>query len=199
MLSTTHSHPLSHREKIALRSHLLENVTMLAASIFIAVMLVQSPTFKLFLSASTELKLLGSFVIGFFFTSLFTTAPATVAFAELAQTNSIILIALVGGVGAVLGDIVLFKLLKTHVTDELVHLLSHPKRKRFLKVFHAKTFRWLFTFLGMIIIASPLPDELGLTMMGISKLEMKYLIPVSFIANTVGIILICLVGRSILN
>jgi hypothetical protein len=44
--------------------------------------------------------------------------------------------------------------------------------------------------LGAFIIASPLPDELGLTLMGMSKVRLAVLVPVSFVMNAVGIYLL---------
>ena len=48
----------------------------------------------------------------------------------------------------------------------------------------------LYIFMG-IVIASPLPDEIGVTMLaGLTKIKQKYLILISFILNTIGIFLI---------
>ena len=45
-------------------------------------------------------------------------------------------------------------------------------------------------FLGAIIIASPLPDELGLVMLGDSKLKYREIAIISYVLNTAGILLI---------
>ena len=44
--------------------------------------------------------------------------------------------------------------------------------------------------LGAAIIASPLPDEIGLSLMGMSKTRVAVLIPVSFAMNALGICLL---------
>ena len=43
---------------------------------------------------------------------------------------------------------------------------------------------------GAIIIASPLPDELGLAMMGLSRVPIAAFIPISYTMNFLGILLI---------
>lgn len=60
-----------------------------------------------------------------------------------------------------------------------------------------KVFRWITFFLGALVISSPLPDELGLAMMGLSKAKMSTLIPVSLIFNSLGILAIALVARNL--
>ncbi len=185
------------RTKTTIRSHLAENLLTVFLSVMIAVFLAKSGTFERILTATKELEILGSFIGGVFFTSLFTTAPATVALGEIAQANNVFLVAIFGGAGAVIGDLILFKFLKSHLTDELSHLFSHPKRHRSWKVAHLKIFRWLMIFVGALIIASPFPDEIGLMLIGISNLRLKVLIPISFAFNTIGILIIGLIARGI--
>jgi len=181
----------------AVAGHLFENLLIVAASVIAAIFLAKAGIFETILTQTKELELIGSFIAGLFFTSLFTVAPATVALGEIAQANNIFLVAVLGGAGAVIGDLVLFKFLKSHLTDELVSLFSHPKRKRAVKVFNLKVFHWLMIFLGAVVIASPLPDEIGLMLMGISKLRPSILMPISFVLNSIGILIVGLVARQI--
>jgi hypothetical protein len=123
-----------------------------------------------------------------FFTSLFTTGPALVVLADVMQVNGILIPALIGGIGAVIGDLIIFEFLKTHVTDELEQLLACPRRgSRLCLILNLRIFRWLMAFIGALVIASPLPDEVGLMLMGIVKLKPRYLIPISYALNVLGI------------
>lgn len=54
---------------------------------------------------------------------------------------------------------------------------------------------WLGPLCGFVIIASPLPDELGLLMMGLSGIRLLWFIPLAFSANAAGIFLIALAGQ----
>ena len=184
------------QEKAAV-SHLAENLWILAFSVIAAVFLAKSGVFEQILTSTKESEIIGSFIAGLFFTSLFTVAPATVALAEIAQANSVIMVALIGALGAVIGDMVLFNFLKTHLSDELFSLFTHIKIKRWQRIFHFKAFHWAMVILGALVIASPLPDELALALMGITKIKASLLIPISFVFNGLGILAVGLVARNL--
>ena len=44
--------------------------------------------------------------------------------------------------------------------------------------------------IGAIIIASPLPDELGVSLMGMSQMKASRFILLSYILNSIGIFLV---------
>lgn len=176
---------------------LAKNLLIILASIFAAILLAETGVVGLILTQTKEIEILGSFIGGFFFTSLFTVAPATVVLAEIAKENSPFLVAVFGGLGAVVGDLILFRFLKSHLTDQFVSLFSHPKSERLLKLFHLNIFHWLLVFVGAAVIASPLPDELGLMLMGLSEIKTKFLIPLSFVLNSIGILVIGLISRQL--
>jgi hypothetical protein len=46
---------------------------------------------------------------------------------------------------------------------------------------------WLLPLVGAIIIASPLPDEPGVAMLGISKIRRWVFTVVVFFLNTIGV------------
>ena len=179
------------------KGNLIKNIFILAGSIVAAILFAKSGIAGVILTETRELEILASFLGGIFFTSLFTAAPATVVLAEIAQANSVFTVAFFGALGSILGDLILFKFLKAHLGDELVALFSHPKSERLLKLFHLNIFHWLMVFVGAIIVASPLPDELGLVLMGITEIKPKYLIPLSFGLNFIGILIIGLIARGI--
>ena len=57
--------------------------------------------------------------------------------------------------------------------------------------------RWFLMGVGALIIALPLPDEIGLVMMGLSRMKARHLIPISFVLNSLGIALVGLVARAL--
>ena len=50
---------------------------------------------------------------------------------------------------------------------------------------------------GGLILASPLPDELGVAVLGFSKMRLKYFALLSFVFNFLGIAVIGLVARAL--
>lgn len=175
----------------------MRDLAIIALSVFLAITIIKTETLTEILTATQEIKFLGAFIAGIFFTSIFTTAPATVVLAELAQTNSIFLIALIGGLGALLGDLIIFRFVKDHLSGDFAYLIKQSKSKRLAHLFRLRLFRWLLAFLGALVIASPLPDELGLMMMGMSKIKTAWFIPLSFVLNSLGILAIGFVTRAI--
>ncbi|MDO8658949.1 MAG: hypothetical protein Q7K55_09495, partial [Candidatus Levybacteria bacterium] len=54
-------------------------------------------------------------------------------------------------------------------------------------VLHTKYFSWTLPVIGAIIIASPLPDEIGVSLISISKMKTYRFLLLSFILNSIGI------------
>lgn len=180
------------------KSQIFKNILFLALGILAAFLLARSGAVTALLAGTRERAILGSFIGGLFFTSIFTVAPATVLLGELARTNSLLILALVGGVGALIGDLILYRFLKSHLGDEVNIIIDNAKSGGLRRIFHLRIVRWVLAFIGALIVASPLPDEIGLALMGISKLRLKALVPISFVFNTLGIFIVGLVARSLI-
>lgn len=128
-----------------------------------------------------------SFIAGIFFTSVFTVAPAAVALGHIAAVNSSPAMALWGALGAVCGDLVLFFFIRDHFADDLMASLKPSVARHILSSFHLGFMKWVGPLVGALIIASPLPDEFGLTLLGISKTRLVVLIPIAFLMNLLAI------------
>lgn len=155
--------------------------------------------FALFLSTSGVLdqviSLIGntaaaSFFAGIFFTSVFTLGPASVTLVHIAGQGSEHVVALWGALGAVCGDLVLFFFIRDHFAEHLMKSMRPSFAKRILSSFHLGFMKWLSPVIGALIIASPLPDELGMALLGLSKVRIALLIPISFVMNMLGIYLL---------
>ena len=128
-----------------------------------------------------------SFLVGIFFTSVFTVAPAAVALVHIANSDPILYVALWGAFGAMCGDLVLFFLIRDRFADDLMNSLKPSIAKHILSSFHLGFMKWLGPLFGALIIASPLPDEFAVTLMGISKTRVAVLMPVSFVMNLLAV------------
>lgn len=177
------------------RHSFAHDISIVVLSIFIAVLLAKTGALQSILTATRELEFIGSFIAGIFFTSIFTTAPAVVVLGQIAQANSPMLIAIFGGLGALLGDFIIFRFVKDRLSEDILTLIGERRRVR--AIFRRRFFRYLTMFLGALIIASPLPDELGLALLGFSKIRMSLFVPFSLIANGAGIYIIGLIARAI--
>lgn len=182
-----------------LEKHLLpQDAAIIFISVLVAVILAKTGILKNLLTATKEWELFGGFISGMFFTSVFTTPPAIVALGEIARVDGIIMTAVVGALGAVVGDLVIFRFIRDRFAEHLLELAGHRSLgKKFKALLKLRYFRWFTFLLGGLIIASPFPDELGISLLGFSKMKMSWFIPLSFVFNFVGIILIGLVAMAL--
>ncbi|RJQ29844.1 hypothetical protein C4571_00270 [Candidatus Parcubacteria bacterium] len=185
--------------KLPQQPNIMKDLGIVVLSVVIAILLARTDILKDLLTSSAESVILGSFIAGIFFTSIFTTAPAIVILGELAQANSIFLVAFVGGIGSMIGDLLILKFVERSVVDDLLELLKRASgRERFSHIMKFRLFRWFLAFVGALIIASPLPDELGLFFIGLSKIKISFFAALSLVMNFAGIFLIGLIARSLM-
>lgn len=180
------------------KRHLLQDFLILLCGIFFAFMFVQYGFVHGVVESLRGFTYVGIFVAGMFFTSIFTTAPAIAFLAEFAHSVPILGLALIGGLGATMGDFVLSIFVRERVSADLDFLLRSPRSKRFRLIFRTKLFRFFSSFFGALIIASPFPDEVGVALLSLSRLKQKFLLPILFFMNSVGIIIIGLIARGII-
>lgn len=177
---------------------LLQDLAIIALSILVAVVFATSDIFAKILVSTEELKFLGSFIAGIFFTSVFTVAPSVVALGKIAEANSALQVAAFGAAGAVIGDLIIFRFVRDRLSEHLAELVSRRGAlRRIWALFKLKSFRWLAFFIGGLIIASPLPDEAGISLLGLSRMKTLWFVPVSFAFNFVGILLIAAAAKAI--
>ena len=177
---------------------IIKDITIVLLSVVVAGVLVKTGVISDFLRYSEKLEFLGSFIAGMFFTSIFTTAPAIVTLGEIARENSILPTALFGAIGAVVGDLIIFRFVRDRLSEHIVELVKHQgSGKRIKALFRLRFFRWFTFLLGGLIIASPFPDELGISLLGFSKMRLLWFIPLSWVANFIGILIISLVAKTL--
>ena len=96
-----------------------------------------------------------------------------------------------------IGDLIIFRFVKDRVSEHLSYLIKVSKTERIVSIFKLKLFRWIIPFVGALVIASPLPDEIGVAMLGLSKMKNSYFILLSFLLNSAGILIIGLIAKTI--
>lgn len=172
------------------RYKLAKDLFILVASVIVAIALSRSGLISHVFWVSGQSELIGAFLAGILFTSLFTTPIAIAMFISLSPTLNPIVMALAGACGAVIGDLTLFGLMRFTFRRDVEHVLAQPVYKRLAAALHRRMFRWVLPFVGALIIASPLPDELGIGLIGLSHTNVRTLVGISFVMNALGIVLI---------
>ncbi len=178
--------------------HAVRDLFVFAASLVAAYAIIRFGLVHALAEQLSEFAPLGFFIAGFFFTSFATIVPAGVALGEFSQTFPLPLVALVGALGSVCADLLLFRLSRDHVREDLRALLSYPKVRRLRAFLRTPSLRFFSMALGALIIASPLPDELGVTLMGLSRTDIKLFIAVAYVFNFIGIFAIGTLARGVM-
>jgi len=185
----------SHRHST---SHLLSDIGLILLSILVSVFVVRTELVPLLLDSTEKVILLGSFIAGMFFTSAFTTAPAIATLGQLSLEQTPLITALIGAAGAVAGDLLIFRFVKDRFSADVMELIEERRIvRRFAKLFKLRFFRWFTFFLGGLVLASPLPDEFGIALLGFTRVNVWHFVVISYVFNFIGIYLIGLAAHAL--
>lgn len=183
--------------ELQMKKHLFRDACIIVGSVFLAIVLVRMGIVHTLVGFTGDAYILASFVAGAFFTSVFTTAPAIAVLGSLGSTYPLFVVALVGGFGALVGDAIIFRFFKKNISQDVGYILTLTHSQKIQKLLELRMFRWFLTSIGALIIASPLPDELGLALLGMSRIPLRLFVPISFTFNVLGIYVIGMIARAL--
>ena len=169
-------------------------IAVLMLSIISAYFIFRSPTLQNAVSGFGNLGYLGIFISGILFAFGFTT-PLAVGFFATLQPENILLASITAGIGALAGDLTIFYAIRLSFMNEF-RKLEHTKlftsvEKEFKRDITVKIRHYLMYIFAGFLIASPLPDEVGVTMLaGLTHIKHLPLAVLSFVLNTIGIFVI---------
>jgi len=168
-----------------------KNITYVLISFVFALLLLQNQTFRDLLIHLGNFGYIGAFIGGLLFVSTFTVSIGVVILSILTSSLNSIELGIFASIGAVAGDLIIFKFIRSKgLIDEIKHFFKYFGGEKLSHIIHTKYFGWLLPVVGAIIIASPLPDELGVGLMGISKLKVYQFVILSYILNSIGIFVV---------
>lgn len=167
-----------------------KNLTFLIAGLLLAFFLYRSDSFHTFLLSFGELGYLGAFIAGLLFVSSFSAATAVVILLVLADKLLPLEVALLAGLGAVCGDVLIFRFVKDDLIEEIRPVFERFGGRHVALLLRTKYFSWSLPLIGALLIASPLPDEVGVSLLGLSKMSTVKFLALSFTLNSLGILLL---------
>jgi len=175
-----------------------KNTTLLILSIFVFLLLAETPAVLLVLEHARSLGYFGAGIAGLLFVSTFTIAPGTALLFHLAEELDPYKIALYAGIGAVIGDLLIFRFFKGTVFKELAPLVRKHGGTQLRALACSPHFTWFMPVLGALIIALPLlPDELGVGLMGLTKVKEWQFILITYVLNVAGVLVIVLAAQAL--
>ena len=140
----------------------------------------------------------GTFLAGLLYPYALTSAAGTGILLILAKEQNFLLAGIIAGIGALISDSLIFLFIKHGFWDE-VQKLSKETLIRTVNRWIPDSVRvyLLATFAG-ILIASPLPTEIGIIIMAsIKNMSIKKFIILVYFLHTSAIFIILLIGRHI--
>lgn len=144
-----------------------------------------------------KLNYFSSLIAGMLYSYGFTGGIATTLFLILAEKQNIFISAIIGGLGALIGDLIIFEFIRCPLKGE-VEKLSKEKFVVFIgNKIPEKIKVFLIPLVGALMIASPLPDEIGIFLLATSKISEKSFSIISYFLNTIGIFMVLLIGKGI--
>ena len=171
-----------------------KNLTLLFVGLIAAYILQQQAWFHEAIAYVSGLDGVGAVIGGMLFVSTFTIGIGGVILFDLAKTTPLVELALLGGLGEVIVDVIIFHFVRDDIVSEVKPIYKKLGGGHLTKILHTRYFSWTLPVIGALIIASPLPDELGVSLLGLSKFSMWQFIALSYILDAVGIFL--MVGAS---
>ncbi len=167
---------------------------LLVLSIILAYYLFSIPQVSDWFANLGSLSYIGVFIAGMLFAFGFSAAFAVGFFLTLNPSN-IFIAAIIAGFGALISDLIILNFIRISFQGEFNKLkktntikeISNTLNQGFLK----KTKIYLMYAFAGILIASPLPDEAGVTLLaGLTKIKQSAIAIIGFILNTLGILII---------
>ncbi len=145
----------------------------------------------------------GVFVAGLLFSYGFTTPFAIAAFIAMAGEVNPFIAAPLAGLGALLSDLVIFEFMRISFFGDEIERLRHASLiERIHRALHHETTpeivrRWSMWTMAGLVIASPLPDEIGVALLSsTTKMSERAFGVICVTMNTLGILIILLLARA---
>lgn len=182
------------------------NILFLALSFVVAFYMLKNSQIVSFIEGLGIIGYPASIIGGILFSYGITTAPAIAILFNLSETHNPILIALIGAIGSVIGNYMIFKFVRDNLLDEINTLskemktLTKPVSTLFFweelrvriwrTISRSKIWQMIIPVIAGFILASPLPDEIGVAIFGAVKFDPKKFFAISYILHFIGILAI---------
>jgi hypothetical protein len=170
-------------------------------AILVAIVLFQSHVFESLVVSLGSYGYISAFIAGLFFSYTFTSPSAAFYLVRLGEHLNPWPLAIIAGIGAMLSDLLMYRYVKEGLLEEIktIGKLFVPihRREQMENFTKKRVFLWSVPFFASILIASPFPDELGVTLFGLINFKPKYLSIITFLLNTSGILVLVFIGYTV--
>lgn len=177
-------------------------IMLLAASVLLAYAMFRTESVQSYFHGLGEFGYISSFFGGMMFAFGFGAPFGVAILATIADDVNIILGCLLGGLGALASDYLLFKFIRLTFTDE-IERFKHSRafglfRGLLVRRVPAKLSFYISLGIAGMVIASPLPDEFGVALLaGLTTVKETTFAAIAFSLNTLGILAVMILGLAV--
>lgn len=172
------------------KRRLLRDFAIIAVSIAVALYIQSSQISELlvhFFSGANFIP--AAIIMGGLFAITFSAAISTSVLIILAQTtNNPFLIALLGGLGSALANVVIYKFFEKEIISDIEIIEPKYAQRIAHKIIHSKLYLGLVPYASALLLASPLPDEVGMLLLTSANYKYKHIFLMSFGFHAIGIL-----------
>ncbi len=159
---------------------------LIILSITLAFYLYFSGAINRFVESLGQFQIIGVLISGALFGYAFTAAPATASLISFTATINPLIVSFIGATGTMIGDLVIFHFFKKGLPKEVRMIIKKSKLEKLKK----SKFKWIIPGIAGFIIASPLPDEAGIALLGVSHFDSNSFMLLAFVLNFIGLLII---------
>ena len=173
-------------------------LNLLLMTFILAYLIFSRRTYLPFQNSLLQLGYFGTFIIGMLFAYGFTAAPATAILLILSKEQNFLVAGIIAGFGALFADLLIFKFIRYYFMEEIDKLSREKIIRDFDKHTPAILKKYLLPVFAGFLIASPLPDEIGVALMAsVSSISPRLFFILSYSLNTAGILVIMKIGSGL--
>jgi len=137
----------------------------------------------------------GTFLAGLLYPFALTSAAGTAILLIFAKEQNLILAGVTAGIGALISDIIIFLFVKHGFGDEIQRFSKETVVRTFNRWIPDSVRAYFLAILACILIASPLPTEIGIMLMAsIKNISVKKFIIIVYALHASAILTILLIG-----
>jgi hypothetical protein len=173
-------------------------LTLYIVSLFLVYVFFSGLAYEFLHGALVFMGYIGAFIAGLLYPYALTSAAGTGILLIITKEQNLLLAGATAGIGALISDIILFLFVKHFFSDE-VQKLSKEKVIRTINGWIPASVRvYLLGTFACLLIASPLPTEIGILLMTSTKnISIKKFAIIVYALHASAIFIILLIGKTI--
>ncbi len=174
------------------------NLVLVIIGIIASIWLIYNPEILISLTVKEEFGYLSAFILGLIYPTGVTTAASIVGFYIIGNTLNPYLLAIVGSIGAIITDFLIFHFIRHKLLDYFDKFANKFSKISIniwrYKVNNHKYLKHLVPLFAGFLIASPIPTEIAIGIFAAIKFKMKWFLLYAFLFHALSIFVIVQLG-----